>query len=375
MMDILSHNKSQICRKCSLTLVLLLFLQALFGQYNFSGADVWIKNNLKQLGGRALLVIVKNGNIIYNTSENNLSAGQKMAIKFIAKRQGKDPRKALTNFNDTTKIAIASCSKWLSAALVMTFVDEGKLSLTDTIGKFLPVFTLYQKGNITIWECLSHTTGIDAGDLKQSREIINQNITMDEVMEKIAEQPMEGDPGKIFHYSSIGLQIAAAVIEKISGKDFKTLFEERIAMPCGMQNTDFGDKAIPLAAGGAYSTPLDYIHFLQMILQDGKINGNHVLSKESVIKMQENYTTNAKIAFTPDEARGMDYGLGEWIMQSGNQRASVVTSPGLFGSFPWVDNTRNYAGFLMVFNLTQKGRKESYVQLKKIIDAEIDRHK
>jgi len=125
-----------------------------------------------------------------------------MAIRYIAKKQSKNPQEALQNYNDLTKIPIASCSKWLSAALVMTFVDEGKLTLNDTVGKFLPVLTNHQKGNITIWESLSHTTAIDAGDLKESREIINESSSMNEVIEKIAEQPMEGEPGKVFHYSS-----------------------------------------------------------------------------------------------------------------------------------------------------------------------------
>ena len=105
---------------------------------------------------------------------------------------------------------------------------------------------------------------------------------MDEVNGKNCRQPMEGEPGKVFHYSSIGLQIAAAVIEKISGKDFETLFSERIAIPCDMKNTDFGKGKVPLPQAAHISTPEDYIHFLQMILQDGMYNGKQVLSKESV---------------------------------------------------------------------------------------------
>lgn len=358
-------------RKCSITAILLLFLQISFAQNNFSKVDDWMQNNLRQLGGRATLVIMKDGKIIYNKSENNLSPMQKMAIKYFAKKQGKDPNRALQNFSTTTKAPIASCSKWLSAALVMTFVDEGKLNLNDTVGKFLPVLSQHRKGNITIWECLSHLTAIDAGDLKESREIINESNTMDEAIEKIADQPMEGTPGKVFHYSSIGLQIAAAVIEKISGKDFKTLFKERIAIPCNMKNTDWGNGKIALAAGGAYSTPLDYIYFLQMILQDGNFNGKQILSKESIIKMQQDYTKNAKVTFSPNEAGSMDYGLGEWIMENGNERANVVTSPGLFGSFPWVDNQRKYAGFLFVFNIKNKGRYQLYTNLKSLVDNAI----
>lgn len=193
----------------------------------------------------------------------------------------------------------------------MTFVDEGKLSLEDTIGKFLPVMAQHGKEAIKIWECLSHLTWINAGNLKDSREIITEGATMDEVIEKIAAQPIEGEPGKVFHYSSIGLQKAAAVIEKISGKDFKILFKERIAIPCSMTNTDFrnargddpvGRGKVALAAGGAFSTPEDYIHFLQMILQDGIYNGKQVLSKESVELMQHNYTKGAEVAYSPAEA-------------------------------------------------------------------------
>ena len=368
---ILSYKLRRICRKCSLTASLLLFLQVSFAQYNFSKADDWMKSNLDQLGGRAVLVILKDGKIIYEQAENNLSNRQRMIGKYFAKRQGRDADEILKDWDGSSHIAIASCSKWLSAALVMTFIDEGKLNLDDTIGKFLPVFSQHQKGNITIWECLSHATAINAGDLKESREVINADGTMDEAMERIAEQPMEGEPGKVFHYSSIGLQVAAAVIEKISGKDFRTLFKERIAIPCGMTNTDFGTKNIPIPAGSGNSTPEDYIHFLQMILQDGNINGRQVLSKASVIKMQQNYTKDAKVAYTPEEAGDMKYGLGEWIMEDGKERANTVTSPGLFGSFPWVDNQRKYAGFLFVFNLKNKGRYKLYADLKSIIDGEI----
>ncbi len=216
----MSYKLQLTCRKFSLLLSFLLFFQANFAQNNFVKADNWLKDNLNELGGRAVLVIVKNGNIIYEKAENDLSRRQKMIGKFIAKRQGKDADEMLQDYTIKTHGAIASCSKWLSAALVMTFVDEGKLNLNDTIGKFLPVMTQHQKGNITIWQCLSHLTAIKAGNLKESREIINTGTTMIEVMNKIAEQPMEGEPGKVFHYSSIGLQIAAAVIEKISGRGF-----------------------------------------------------------------------------------------------------------------------------------------------------------
>ena len=49
-------------------------------------------------------------------------------------------------------------------------------------------------------------------------------------------------------------------------------------------------------------------------------------------------------------------------------RSVAVTSPGLFGSFPWVDNQKKYAGFLFCFNLKSKGRNERYKELKQLVD-------
>ncbi len=157
----------------------------------------------------------------------------------------------------------------------------------------------------------------------------------------------------------------------MSGQNFKTLFDKRIAKPCEMKNTDLGTGQIPLAAGGAISTPEDYLHFLQMILQDGNCNGKQVLAKESIIKMQQDYTKDARVAYTPDESGTLDYGLGEWILEKGNGRANVVSSPGLFGSFPWLNNEKNYAGILFVLNMNQKGREKKYDELMKIINEEI----
>lgn len=367
----MSYKPGCTCRKFSLLMVCLLLLQAAYSQYNFSKVDEWLNTNLNEIGGRAVLVIYKDGKVVYSNAENDLSRKQKMIGKFIAKRQGKDADEMLQDFTITTRERIASCSKWLSAAMMMTFVDEGKISLDDTIGTFLPVMVANGKGNIKIWQCLSHLTGIKAGSLKESINEMKGLNSMDEAMNAIAKQPMEGEPGKTFHYSNVGLQIAGAVMEKISGKSFETLFAERIAMPCNMKNSDFGKGKVALPAGGGWSTAEDYLNFLQMILHEGTFNGKQILSKASIIEMQRNRVArDAVIVSSPAEAGNWGYGLGEWVMEDigGEKRSDAVTSPGLFGSFPWVDNKKQYAGFLMTFNIKNKGRGERYTELKRLVD-------
>jgi CubicO group peptidase (beta-lactamase class C family) len=333
--------------------LLLICFSTIRAQNRFAPVDRWLKDNSAGLAGRAVLLIYKDGKIIYRKSFND-----------------EGWRRRAANFSEDTQRPIASCSKWLSAALVMSFMDEGKLKVEDSVGKFLPVMTANGKGHITIGQCLSHLTGIKQvglGDDEDGRRILSggdkKYASMNEAIEAIAKMPMEGEPGKIFHYGNAGLQIAAAVIEKISGKKFETLFQERIARTCGMTNTTFGNNNVVLAAGGARGTAMDYLHFLEMILHRGEYNGRRVLSESSIALMQVNYAKDARVVYSPAAAAGWGYGFGEWVMKE-----SVLSSPGLFGSFPWVDYGKGYCGMLFTVNLNNRNRAELYKGLMGVVE-------
>ena len=330
----------------------------------FAKVDAWLRENVREMGGRVILVVAKDGQIVHTKSVNDMSAGQRMVDRWIARKQHQEAN--FDAYSVATRVPIASCSKWLSAALVMTFVDEVKLSLDDTVGRWLPVLTQSGKGGITVRQCLSHLTGIKEPPLRQSLGEMMKMKTMDEAMEMIAQLPMEGEPGKVFHYSNAGLQIAGAILEKVSGESFETLFAERIARPLEMTHTDFGKGPVALPAGGASSTPEDYIHFLEMIVNRGVYHGVRVLSDRSVSEMQVNRLgPDVRIAYTPAEngGAGVGYGYGEWIM------GEAVSSPGLFGSFPWIVNERGYCAFLMTVNLNNKGRQDRQMELVQLVDA------
>src|SRR5450631_500631 len=188
--------------------ILLGFSPPVNAQSSFTRLDQWMETNTKAMGGRAILVVYKDGKIIYNKSVSEMNNRQKSMIKYVAKKQRREPD--LEQYNLDSRQMIASCSKWLSAALIMTFVDEGKLRLTDTVGMYLPLLSRHGKGNITISECLSHLTGVKAPPLKESLKEMKKIRSMDQSIEEISSLPMEGIPGKVFHYSNIGLQIAGA---------------------------------------------------------------------------------------------------------------------------------------------------------------------
>ncbi len=341
-------------------------------QKSFRNLDQWMEAKAGDMGGRTILVIYKDDQVIYNKSVNNMNGRQKMINKYVAKKQGKEAD--MGAYGPDSREMMASCSKWYSAALIMTFVDEGKLGLKDTVGTWLPVLSSHGKGNITIAECLSHMTGIKTPPLKESLRNMKNIHSMDQAIGEIAEMPMEGRPGEIFHYSNAGLQIAAAVIEKISGKSFETLFAERIANPIGMKNTDFGKGMLAFPAGGARSTPEDYLDFLVMILHHGYFNGNQILNENSIREMEINRVLpGVKVAYSPGEAEGLGYGYGEWVVKNEDETkpGKWVTSPGLFGSFPWVDNEHQYCAFLMTFNMNFKDRHKRYFELKQLVDQSV----
>lgn len=363
---------SSVCARVGIMLNLAgisLFSQA---QSSFAKLDNWMESNTKMMGGRAILAVYKNGKIVYSKSVNEMNHRQESLNKYMARIQ--DDGADNEEYSMNSRQMIASCSKWLSAALVMTFVDEGKLHLSDTVGLYLPILSQHGKGNITISQCLSHLTGIKAPSLKENLTEMKKLRSMDQAMDEIGLLPMEGTPGKVFHYSNVGLQIAGAVIEKVGGKSFEALFAERIAKPLDLKNTDFGKRPVAFPAGGARSTPEDYLSFLTMILHKGNFNGKRILKEESVREMEvDRLSPDIKISYSPAETEGLGYGYGEWVkITSGERRRDEwITSPGLFGSFPWVENKNQYCAFLMTSNLNFKGRHERYFALKQLVDESL----
>jgi CubicO group peptidase (beta-lactamase class C family) len=314
------------------------------GQDQFKGVTRILESKKKALGGDVCMLIFKDNHLVY---EKNLGS-----------------------YTRDTPDIIASCSKWLTAALIATFFDEGKISPEDTIGRYLPVFTQHGKGSITIGQCLSHTSGIEGGQITFRTLLERRKVgSLAEEVNAFAEKPMSGKPGEVFIYGNIGLNTAGRILEVVTHKDFETLFQERIAKPLSMKHTTFvkGNAANP--SGGATSTASDYMNFLQMVLQKGKFKGKQIIRPKTIALMQQSRTAGKKIIYTPAEANSFEYGWGEWVMEkdkAGN--STLVSSPGLFGTFPWIDLKRNYAAILFVKNIRFKDRQKNYREIREEVN-------
>jgi CubicO group peptidase (beta-lactamase class C family) len=262
--------------------------------------------------------------------------------------------KAFGRMTARTVIPIASASKWLTSATLMTFVDEGRLGLDDRIADHLPDFT-GAKRDITIRELLSHTTGLPYPSCEGE-----PSTTLAACVRAIARG---GDPtstpGAEFHYSGVGFVVAGRLIEKLAGTSFEDAFEARIARPLGMSHTRFDGSTSPhnrnpAPAASARSTVDDYAKFLAMLAHDGTVDGHRVLSAASVAEIER------------DQVAGLDtrgdgavqitgiptYGLGVWRDVVGpDDEIQVVSGSGALGFYPWIDRARGTFGIVAVADL------------------------
>lgn len=336
------------CVIVSAITVFLLLFQETRAQYNFISVDQKLEQVKKDLGGNYSMIVYRDGKNIYE--------------------------KSIGEFNAKTQAPIASCSKWLTAALIMVLVDEGKIRLDDKISKYLPIFSKYNKGYITIKHCLSHLTGIVSEPIRLVDLLkINKFNSLEEEVESFAtKKEIMSNPGIEFRYSNIGLNIAGRIVELVTKRGFEQAMQEKILRPLQMRSTTFSSFKSINPSGGAASSANDYMNFLSMILNKGVHNGKRILSEQSIALMQTAQTTNPMIKYAPKVAEGYNYGLGEWIQETDeNGQSTVVSSPGLLGTFPLIDKCRGYALIIFTKGILIEGRRDAYMEIKKLIDQQI----
>jgi len=346
----MSRRLSIFCRKCSPALLFLLVCLPAFSQYNFAELDKSIAAQKKELGKNVVVMICKGGKVIYKKESDDLKAGSQ------------EP------FGD--------CSSWLTAALVMTFVDQGKISLDDKVGKYLPVFNDYGKKFITIRHCLTHMTGIhsDQGVMKWLEKSHFASLD-DEVKSYANKKEIENNPGVDFFYSQVGANIVGRILEVVGKKSFDQLMNERILRPINMHNTSFFNEHGASPASGAVSAAQDYLNFMAMLLNKGMFNNKRVLSENAVAEMEKAQITEAQIKYAPELDKGYLFGLGEWIEStdaSGN--AQVVSYPGALGAWPVFDRCGDYACVIFAKGELTDKRKKIYSDIKRVIDEIIPSH-
>lgn len=355
----MSYNLQRTCLKFSSLCLFLLFFQFClaqgkrkndkeYGLDRFPGFDAWLSSSQKSLGGE-FVGIVATDTVVF--------------------------KKEMGEFNAKTEAPLGATSSWLTAALIMILVDEGKIDLDDKITQYLPMYEKYGKNYITIRHCLTHYTGIEQDpkawwEMKKAGSLV-------EAAEAFAKREIKTNPGTESGFSNIGPIIAGAIAEIVMKKKFDQLIKSKLFNPAGMSKTTFStlDGTPSNPAGGARSTANDLVRFLQLLLNNGKINNRQILSEAAVKELRTLTSQTGAIKNAPKMTTNWGYAVGSWAVEERNGQAISLAAPALYGTLPIVDWCRGYAAVLVTKAIVDepKNNQPNYMAMKEAIDESVNK--
>lgn len=237
-------------------------------------------------------------------------------------------------YDADTKLPIMSASKAVTAAVIMSIVESGKLALDDKVSKYVPSFN-NEKKDITLRQLMSHTSGI----LVESRFDSRSDLTLAQNVDSIAlRTQLLFTPGKQAQYGSVAYAVVARVAEAVEKKTWATIFQERIGSKCGLKDVVYSpDHPLnPEPGYGIVCSMNEYLRFLTMIYNKGTYNGVRILKEESIAIMEQ------------DNSNKVDptYGLGLFRYEIQNGVSKEVACLSARGVHAWVNRSKNFYGLI-----------------------------
>mgnify|MGYP006302554545 CR=1 FL=1 len=358
----------------------------------------------------SVILISREGKVIYHEAfgRKDLESGSPMKVDSIFR--------------------IASQTKALVSVGIMILQEEGRLLITDPVGKYIPEFNettvaepredggyniVKANRRITIRDLLTHTSGISygngpAGDMWEEAGIqgwyfADRDEPIAETVRRMAALPFDAHPGESWIYG-YNIDILGVVIEQASGESLDTFLKEKILDPLRMQDTHFylpeskvdrlatvysagengnlerapspggmvgqgeyvnGPRKSFSGGAGLLSTAEDYAGFLQMMLNGGELNGRRVLSRKSVELMTVDHLNG--IEYQP----GYGFGLGFRVVKDLGARGILGSVEeyswgGAYHSTYWVD-PREQLVVVYFTQLIPAGEVDDYGKLRALL--------
>jgi D-alanyl-D-alanine carboxypeptidase len=236
-----------------------------------------------------------------------------------------------------TAYQLASVTKQFTATAVMLLVEEGKVRLSDRIGKYIKDLPAAWR-DVTVRNLLNMTSGIKdyLNNVPPDRD--REDFSYEQLVELVADKPMDFTPGDRFSYSNSNYILLALLIRAVSGKSYDSFLAEKVWGPLGMTATrrDNPAEVIPHRAAlyESQSNKLQNVRFLSPTLWnngdggllstvldlakwDGALYTNRILSSASLEQMWEPQKLN--------DGSESNYGFG-W--QLGKLRGHRMISHG-----------------------------------------------
>ena len=183
---------------------------------------------------------------------------------------------------DSTYMNTASMVKSWTGLAVGVLADQGKISVDDEVCEYLPDWEAGCKNDVTIKQLLTMSSG-----LLKIRPASKSILAQDDMNAFALKQDLPAEPGSRFSYSNEGVQLLGIMIEQITGQTANDFFTEHLFEPLGMDSTRlYVDKSgNDMVYGGAKTTVQDAAKIGQLVLNDGRYQGNQVISEDWISRM------------------------------------------------------------------------------------------
>ena len=279
-------------------------------------------------------------------------------IAIVADKTGKVRYKNLLGYADVEAAKpisednvfwIASMSKMFVGASIMMLVDEGKVKLEDPVTKYIPQLSKWmvieEKDSqhmllvpparpVTIRHVLSHTSGLTGQSELQQVTGSDSTPLKARALSSVT-GPLQWQPGEKYQYGNQGMNIAARIVEIVSGMPYEKFLQTRFFDPLGMSETTFwpSDELVarlagaygpnrsktafarggvgfltkplsdrthryPEAAGGLFSTTHDIFRYGLMLANDGQLDGKKYLSHEAMDELRKEQTGKTHVNYS-----------------------------------------------------------------------------
>jgi len=279
-------------------------------------------------------------------------------IGIIADKTGKVHYKNLLGYadveakkpmNEDNVFWIASMTKMFAGASIMMLADEGKVSLDDPVTRIIPALEKWmvveEKDQshvllkplvrpVTVRHVLSHTSGLTGMSELQQVTGADSAPLKARALSSVT-GPLQWQPGDKYAYGNQGMNIAARIVEILSGMPYEEFLQKRFFDPLGMTETTFwpseaqiarlagaygpnkekngyarggigfltkpySDRVhrFPEAAGGLFSTTHDILRYGLMLANDGELDGKRYLSHAAMDELRKEQTGATKVNYS-----------------------------------------------------------------------------
>ena len=175
----------------------------------------------------ASVAVVKGGKLVYTNAYGQAQLETKIAPALAATPQ--------------MRYSIGSISKQFTAAAILLLQEEGKLTLDDPVGKYIPGLT--RGHEVTIRQILSHTSGYqDYWPEDYVMTPMLKPVSARQILDTWAKKPLDFEPGTQWQYSNTNYVIAGRIVEQASGEPLMEFLTRRIFRPLGMQSVRNSDE-------------------------------------------------------------------------------------------------------------------------------------